>query len=123
MKPSWHVIPCLAFAAHLGAAQPAPSPSATRRVPQLENESVRVWKSTIAPRQPLTMHRHDSGRVVVVLRGGTLTVVQASGGSRTETWESGKAYWLGADPPGETHADLNEGTEPIEVIVVELKPR
>jgi hypothetical protein len=39
------------------------------------------------------------------------------------TWERGHAYWLPADPPGEKHGDLNEGTEPIEVMVVELKPR
>ena len=37
------------------------------------------------------------------------------------TWETGKAYWLGVDPPGEQHGDLNRGKEPMEVIVVEMK--
>ena len=37
------------------------------------------------------------------------------------TWETGSAYWLEADPPGELHGDVNEGPEPIEVIVVQLK--
>ena len=100
----------------LGAQQ-----SATRRIPQFENDDVRVWKSIIAPRQPLTMHRHDRGRTVVALVGGTLKVVEESGGSRTVTWESGRAYWLPADPPGTRHADVNEGTASIEVIVVEMK--
>jgi hypothetical protein len=36
-------------------------------------------------------------------------------------WERGKAYWLGKDPPGQTHADVNETDRPIEVIVVELR--
>jgi hypothetical protein len=36
-------------------------------------------------------------------------------------WESGKAYWLDADPAGTQHGDLNKGKEPMEVIVVELK--
>jgi quercetin dioxygenase-like cupin family protein len=98
-------------------------PSATRRVPQFENESVRVWRSHIAPGQPLSLHRHDHGRVIVALRGGTLKVVKEGGDSRTVTWETGSAYWLPADPPGERHGDLNEGTEPIEVMVVELAPR
>jgi hypothetical protein len=37
------------------------------------------------------------------------------------TWETGKAYWLSADPPGEQHGDLNRTSEPIEVIVVEMR--
>jgi len=99
------------------------APSATRRVPQFENESVRVWKSLIAPGQPLSLHRHEHGRVIVALRGGTLRIVKESGESRAVTWETGSAYWLPADPPGERHGDVNEGGEPIEVMVVELAPR
>ncbi len=98
-------------------------PSVTRRVPQLENESVRVWKSIIAPGQPLSLHRHENGRVIVALKGGTLNIVKESGESRAVIWETGKAYWLSADPPGERHGDLNQGGETIEVMVVELQPR
>ena len=98
-------------------------PRATVRTPQFENDSVRVWKTSIAQGQPLTMHRHESGRVIVALTGGTLRVVKESGDSRTVTWETGKAYWLPADPPGEKHGDVNDGKEPIEVMVVELAPR
>jgi hypothetical protein len=36
-------------------------------------------------------------------------------------WETGKAYWLDKDLPNTQHADVNNGTEPIEVIVVELQ--
>lgn len=93
----------------------------TRRIPQFENDDVRVWKSIIAPRQPLTMHRHDHGRTIVALVGGTLKVVEESGETRTVTWETGRAYWLPADPPGTRHADVNEGDNAIEVIVVEMK--
>jgi quercetin dioxygenase-like cupin family protein len=108
--------------AHPGAAvTQSPSP-VTRRTPQFENESVRVWRSSIAPQQPLNMHRHENGRVLVALTGGTVKIVKESGESRTVTWESGKAYWLSADPPGERHADINQGPESIEVMVVELKP-
>jgi len=95
--------------------------SATRRIPEFDNDHVRVWKSLIAPRQPLTMHRHDQPRVLVALKGGTVKIVQESGESKTSTWEPGRAYWLPADPPGHRHADVNEGNETIEVIVVELK--
>ena len=43
-------------------------------------------------------------------------------GERCETtWEAGSAYWLDADPPGALHGDVYEGTEPVDVIVVQLK--
>ena len=93
----------------------------TRRVPQFENEEVEVWKSIIYPSQPLSMHRHDNPRAIIALKGGTLKVVNQNGDSHDMTWESGKAYWLEADTPGELHGDVNEGTEPIEVIVVQMK--
>jgi quercetin dioxygenase-like cupin family protein len=94
----------------------------TRREPQFENSEVRVWKSIIMPNQPLALHRHDHGRTIVALKGGTLDIVDGKGQTtKQEKWESGKAYWLDADPPGTQHGDLNKGKEPMEVIVVELK--
>jgi hypothetical protein len=96
--------------------------STTRREPQFENSHVTVWKSIIMPNQPLAVHRHDHGRTIVALRGGTLDVVNAQGKTLKQmTWETGKAYWLDADPPGEQHGDLNRGTTPIEVIVVQMR--
>lgn len=95
----------------------------TTRIPQFENSDVKVWKTIILPNQPLSMHRHENGRTVVALAGGTLTIKKESGASRKVVWEAGKAYWLDADPPGELHADLNEGTKPMEVMVVELQKK
>lgn len=95
---------------------------ATRREPQFENDEVRVWKSIILPKQPLTMHRHEHGRVLIALSGGALKVVDPKGQVMdTYHWDSGKAYWLGKDPAGQLHADVNDTSHPIEVIVVELR--
>ena len=105
----------------LGAQTPPQSTTGTRRIPQFENDHVRVWKSIIEPKQPLTQHRHDNGRTPVALVGGTIKIVQADGSSKNVVWETGKAYWLDADPPGQTHADVNEGANGIEGIVVEMK--
>lgn len=94
----------------------------TRREPQFENDRVKVWKSIILPNQPLTMHRHEHGRALIALKGGSVKVVDEAGNAvDTYVWEDGKAYWLDADPPGKVHGDLNEGPGTIEVIVVELK--
>ena len=105
----------------LGALRQQPS-SQTRREPQFENDHVRVWKSIILPNQPLALHRHDHGRTIVALKGGTLDVVDAKGQTiKKMTWETGKAYWLDVDPAGQQHGDLNRGDAPIEVIVVEMR--
>ena len=95
---------------------------ASRRDPQFENSEVKVWKSIIAPNQPLALHRHEHGRTIVALKGGTLDVVDAKGATIQQmVWESGKAYWLDMDAPNTQHADLNRGKDTMEVIVVELK--
>ncbi len=95
--------------------------SQTQRFPQFENDDVKVWRSVVLPNQPLTMHRHDHPRVIIALKGGTMKIVDQSGTQESHIWETGKAYWLPANPPGTMHADVNAGAEPIEVMVVELE--
>jgi len=92
-------------------------------IPQLENDQVRVWKTVLAPHERLGMHRHEHGRVVVALKGGTMTIPHDDGGSHQLVLETGKAYWLDADPPGKLHGDANDSDRPIEVMVVELQRR
>ena len=94
---------------------------ATERFPQFENDDVKVWKSVITPGTPLSMHRHEHPRVLIALRGGTMKIVEQNGPTESHVWETGKAYWLPANPPNTLHADVNGGDQPIEVIVVELK--
>jgi len=107
------------FAAGVAVGQQA---SASRREPQFENTEVQVWKSIVAPKQPLALHRHDHGRALISLNGGTLNVVDGSGKVMdTYKLEAGKAMWLEADKAGTQHADVNPGTSPVEVIVVQLK--
>ena len=112
---------CVSFLAGAGVMW-AQQQAVSRREPQFENEQMKVWKSIIMPNQPLTLHRHEHGRTIVALKGGTLDVVDPKGQTKTKmTWESGKAYWLDVDPSGEQHGDLNKGKDPIEVIVVEMR--
>ena len=67
------------------------------------------------------MHRHEHPRVIIPLVGGTMKIVESTGGSEEHHWETGKAYWLPTNPPNTTHADVNAGDKPIEVMVVELE--
>jgi hypothetical protein len=73
------------------------------------------------PNTPLAMHRHEHPRVIIALSGGTMKIVQNDGSTESHPWETGKAYWLPANPPNTQHADVNAGDKPIEVMVVELK--
>ena len=95
--------------------------SQAQRIPQFENDDVKVWKTTVLPNAPLAMHTHDHPRVIVALSGGTMKVVNEDGTSETHRWETGKAYWLSLEEGKRRHADANQGDKPIEVIVVELK--
>jgi quercetin dioxygenase-like cupin family protein len=121
MKVRW-IGAALAVAVAFAAGVVTGQQTGTRREPQFENNEVKVWKSIIMPNQPLQLHRHDHGRTIVALKGGTLDVVDGKGTTMQKmTWESGKAYWLDADAANTQHGDLNKGKEPMEVIVVELK--
>ena len=93
----------------------------TGRTPQFENDKVKVWKSVIVPNTPLPFHRHEPPRALIALKGGKMKILEETGESEVHDWESGKAYWLPANAPGTRHQDVNVGSEPIEVIVVELQ--
>lgn len=105
----------------LGVMRSQQPPNQTQRYPQFENENVKVWKSVVMPNAPLSMHRHDHPRVIIALSGGTMRIVEQSGSSEEHVWETGKAYWLPANPPNTMHVDVNAGDNPIEVMVVELE--
>lgn len=70
----------------------------TERFPQFENEDVKAWKSVVMPKSPLTLHRHGHPRVIIALSGGTMKIVEQVGASEEHVWETGKAYWLPANP-------------------------
>ena len=92
-----------------------------QRTPQFENENVAVWKTVVPPNAPLTMHTHQHPRVIIALTGGAMKVVYEDGTSEMHNWETGKAYWLPTSEGLKRHADVNTGSKPIEVMVVELK--
>ena len=66
--------------------------------------------------------RQLAPRALIALTDGVLNLVDKDNKPlETYRWEKGKAYWLGANAPGEMHAEVNRTAKPIEVIVVELK--
>jgi len=103
-------------------SQVKPTGPVTERFPQFDNEEVKVWKTIVQPNQPLALHHHDHPRVIIALSGGTMNLVDGTGKVlESHVWETGKAYWLPANPPNTLHADVVAGQKPIEVMVVELE--
>ena len=90
----------VAFASGFTAAQTI---NKTGREPQFENSEVKVWKSVVLPGNPLPLHRHEHPRVIIAMHGGTMKILEESGQSEVHKWETGKAYWLPANPPGTRH--------------------
>jgi quercetin dioxygenase-like cupin family protein len=111
-----------AFSAGAGVMWAQQQAQTSHREDQFENDYMKAWKTTVLPKAPLALHRHDHGRALVALTDGVLQV-QDKNGKVLDTYnlKAGKAMWLGKDPPGQMHADVNPGTKPIEVIVVQLK--
>src|SRR6202050_356302 len=83
--------------------------SQAQRIPQFENDDVKVWKTTVMPNAPLAMHTHDHPRVIVDLSGGTMKVVNEDGTSEVHQWDTGKAYWLSLEEGKKRNADSNQG--------------
>ena len=111
---------CLLLFAALSTYPQTPAAN-THRIPQFENEDVKVWRTIIEPGTPLPLHHHDHPRVLVALTPGTLKIVEQSGTTQTLILKVGEAYWLPAMAPGALHQDINATGQPIEVMVVELE--
>src|SRR5271167_2616740 len=52
-----------AIALTLFSAQTPQQTTGPQRIPQFENDDVAVWKTTVIPNAPLTMHTHQHPRV------------------------------------------------------------
>lgn len=111
--PSLFFISLLAFTTLQGAT--------THREKQFENEEVIVWKTTIEPHQPLSMHRHDHKRLAIALNDIDLTVKNDQGKSHPLVMKRGTARFFAPDKLNELHCDLNNKNYPMEVMVVEWK--
>ena len=113
-----------ALAWGLAAAAPTEVPSATRRVPQLENESVRIWEMDLAPGARSDTHRHDADYVLVQIEGDRIAALPEpdSAGPYTAYIEAdvvpGKARYIRR---GGIETAINIGERRYREILVELK--
>jgi hypothetical protein len=88
---------------------------------QFENNQTRATKIKIMPHEEIALHRDDYPRVIVSLKGGTITRLETDGSTTHVDFPKGEAVFLEADPPGQLHRSVNNTCKPVEVIVIELK--
>ncbi len=86
---------------------------------EFENDQVRVIRQRVEPKAKSALHEHVLPRVTVYLTGQRAYTALATGRGSSFVNPAGKVSW------GERaqHSERNVGTEPFEVILVEIKNR
>jgi quercetin dioxygenase-like cupin family protein len=83
---------------------------------EFENESVRVLRISYGPGEKSVMHSHPNS-VAVYLTDGTTRMTTPGGKSQDMPAKAGAASWT----PAGSHLPQNEGNQPFQLILVELK--
>lgn len=88
---------------------------------QFENDQVSVAKAKIFPHEEIGLHRDVYPHVVVALKGGTITRLEADGGVTDVTFPTNEAVYRESDPENELHRSVNNSSESVELIIIQLK--
>ena len=88
---------------------------------QLENQSVSVARAKIMPQEEIGLHRDAYPQVVVALQGGTITRVEADGSTIDVDFPTGKAVFRDIDPPDQVPTSVNNSSNPVELVIIQLK--
>lgn len=90
---------------------------------QLENDQVSVARVKILPHEEIGLHRDLLPQVVVALKGGTITRLEADGRTVDVNFPTGVPVYRKMDPPNEFHKSVNKSGEVIELIIIQLKEK
>lgn len=88
---------------------------------QYENDEVCVAKITIMPHEEIGLHRDVYPRIVFGIKGGTVTRLEADGTTTDVEFPTGKSVFLPAEITEELHRTVNPSSEPIELLIFQLK--
>lgn len=88
---------------------------------QFENDQVCISRIVIEPKEEVGLHRDTVPHVVVGIRGGTITRLEADGREVDVEFPTGEAVYRPVDPENELHKSVNRSNMPIEIISIQLK--
>jgi predicted metal-dependent enzyme (double-stranded beta helix superfamily) len=84
---------------------------------EAENDRFRVIRIRYGPGEKSVLHQHYPG-VAIALSDAASRFTDAGGKSVDEPMKAGQVTW----DPGDAHVPENTGTQPFEVVLVEIKP-
>lgn len=88
---------------------------------QFENDEICVAKVGISPGEEIPLHRDEYPQVVIALQGGTITRLEADGKEVDIEFPTGQAVLREADPEYRLHRSVNRSSEPVELVIIQLK--
>ena len=88
---------------------------------QFENDHVRALSVKVMAHEEIGLHRDEYPQVVISLKGGTITRLEADGSITEVHFPKGEAVFREADPLGELHKSINNTCKPIELVIIQLK--
>lgn len=86
-----------------------------------DNDQVSVAKATIFPHEEIGLHRDVHPQIVVALKGGTITRLEADGRAIDVNFPTGVAVFRNADPENELHRSVNNSSGSIELMMIQIK--
>jgi hypothetical protein len=88
---------------------------------QFENSQMCVAKAKFRPYEEIGLHRDLYPQIVVPLKGRIITRFEADGTTTDVDFPTGKAIFREKDPSDELHKSASQSSEPIELIIIQLK--
>ncbi len=76
---------------------------------------------TIMPQEEIGLHYDEFAQIVVARKGGIITRLEADGTKTEVNFPTGKAILRPAETPDKMHKSINDSSESIELIIVQLK--
>lgn len=86
-----------------------------------ENDSVSIAQVKIMPHEEIGLHRDAYPQIVVALQGGIITRLEADGSKVEVNFPTGQAVSREIDPPDQLHKSINNSSNPVELIIIQLK--
>ena len=93
----------------------------TVRVQHFENKDVKVWSTTVCPKQRLAFHTHQYARIAISKETGDLDVVYKNGRTQKVHFEKNIPVYLSRAQGKTPHQDVNNNKIPFHITVIELK--
>ena len=88
---------------------------------EIDNEQVAVSRVFIDGNEEIGLHRDDYNEVVIAIKGGTITRIEANGREVDVVFPTGIAVYRPKDPEGELHRSINKSAEAMELIAIQIK--